>query len=221
MQITHAKAHKLIQFALDDALNFQERTTLSAHLEDCIECRAYADKIKEVESILLQVMKKQWNLRPIPLPIGTIRAKRNSKIQASIILATRTAAIGVVLLAFIFSIWQFTGSGGSTASSLSVSVPPVPTPSTQSTSTKTMFQNCAGMLYTIQENDTLESIAYRFSTSKEDLIAANNMKTETVNAGMEIIVPICKFTPTGNIHPTTLTTTYTPSISPITFTPDG
>jgi LysM repeat protein len=221
MQITHEEAHKLVQFDADNALNSQERLTLSAHLSACLECRAYEGEIKALEEILLPIMKKQWNIRPVPLSISTILAKRSSKPSTSTILTTRTVAMSVVVLTFIFSIWQFTMSGERAATPLPISVPPVPTPSTQSTSTKIMFQNCDGVLYTVQENDTLEGIAYQFSTSKEDLMAANNLLAETVTTGTELIVPLCNFTPTGTTHPTILTTTYTPSIHPTTFTPDG
>lgn len=220
MQITHEEVHKLIQLDIDDVLNSQEKTTLSMHLKDCMECRAYAEEIKEVESILLPVMKRQWSLQPIPFSIGPILVKRNSKIQTSLSLATRTAAASIVLLAFIFSIWQFTMSGGRESNPVPVSVLPVPAPSTQSTSTKITFQNCDGMLYTVQKSDTLDSIAYRFSVSKQELMAVNNLQTETVSTTMNLIVPICNFTPTGTIHPAALTT-YTPSISPTTFTPDS
>jgi hypothetical protein len=221
MQITHEKAHKLIQFNSDEALSAQEKITLSAHLKDCTECRAYADDIREVESILLPVMKRQWDLQPIPLSIGAIRAKRNSKLQMNIILATRMAAIGVVFLAYIFSVWQFSVSGGGESKPLPASVLPVPTPSTQSTSTKITFQNCDLTLYIVQENDTLESIAYQFSVSQEEIKAINNMKTETVSMAMKLMIPICNFTPTGTVNPTVLATTYTPPISLTTSTPDG
>jgi LysM repeat protein len=186
-----------------------------------MECRTYTAEIKEGENILLPVMIRQWNIQPIPLSIGTIYAKRNVTIRTSMILATRILAIGAVSLAFIFSVWQFTVSGAGEASPVPVSVPPVPTPSTQSTSTKITIQNCTGVLYSVQKNDTLESIAYQFTTSKQELMTANNLQTESINTGMELIVPVCHFTPTGTIHPATLTTTYTPSISPTTFTPDG
>jgi LysM repeat protein len=221
MQITHEEACTLIQFNADNALNPQEKVDLSAHIKECMECRTYADEIKEVENILLPVMTRLWNIQPIPLSIGTIYARRNATIRMSMILATRKLAIGAILLAFIFSVWQFTVSGTGESSPVPMGVPPVPTPSTQSTSTKITFHNCTGVLYTVQENDTLESIAYQFTTSKQELMAANNLQTESINTGMELIVPVCHFTPTGTIHPATLTTTYTPSISPTTFTPDG
>lgn len=222
MQITHEETHKLIQFNLDGALNSEEEITLAAHLKDCVECRAYAEEIKEVESILLPVMKRQWSLQPLPLSIDAIQVKRNSKTQNIMMtLVTRAAIIGIALVAFIFSAWQFIGSDGGISNPFPVSVPPIPTPSTQSTSTKIMFQNCDGIRYIVQENDTLESIAHQFSLSKEELMAANNLTTETISTAAELVIPICNFTPTGTTHPTTLTTTYTPSVRPTTFTPDG
>jgi hypothetical protein len=221
MQITHEEARRLIQFNADEVLNMQERITLSTHLKDCIECRAYADEIKEVESILLPVMQRQWNLQPLPLSIDAIRAKRSSRTPTSIILTTRTAAIGVVFLAFIFSVWQFALSSGPKLNPAPIGVPPIPTPSTQSTSTKVTFQACEDRLYTVQEIDTLDSIAYKFSTSKEEIMAANSMKSEAVRATTELVIPICNFTPTGTINPAIVATTYTPSKRATTTTPDG
>jgi hypothetical protein len=222
MQITHEEAHRLIQFNADEPLHADERMMLSRHLEACLECRVFAEGIKEVESLLLPVMKKRWDLPPLPLSIAAIRGERKTKTDTNIILATRIAAVSVVLLAFIFSVWQFTLSGGQGSSQMPVGALPVPTPSTQSTSTKVTFQTCQEMLYVVQEHDTLESIADQFSTSKEEIMAANRMITETVNPNMELVVPIfCNFTPTGTINPTTHATAYTPSQGPTTSTPDG
>lgn len=222
MQITHEEARELIQFNADEALDLQKKAVLYAHLKDCIECRAYVEDIKEVESILLPVMKRQWNLQPVPLSIDALTSKRDSKIRTSILLATRTAIVGVIFAAFIFSIWQFTLSSRQTPGQFPVDVLPVPTPSMQSTGTKSMLQNCEEILYIVQKKDTLESIADHFSTSKEEIMAINNMETETVVRTMELIIPKCDSTPTGTAEgPATLTTTYTPSIDLTTFTPDG
>jgi LysM repeat protein len=84
-----------------------------------------------------------------------------------------------------------------------------------------MLESCEELEYEVQENDTLESIANHFSISKEEIMSINNMKTETVNAKMELMIPICNFTPTGTVNPTALTTTYTPSTSPVPSTPGG
>lgn len=221
MQITHEEARRLIQFNAEEALDMQEKSTLSTHLKDCIQCRAYAEEIEEVESVLLPVMQSHWNLQPLPLSIDLIRAKRSSRTLINTILTTRTAAIGVVFLAFIFSVWQFALSSGPKLNPAPVGVPPIPTPSTQSTSTKITLQACEDRLYTVQENDTLDSIAYQFSTSKEEIMAANSMKSEAVQASTELVIPICNFTPTGTINPEIIATTYTPSKHATTTTPDG
>lgn len=224
MQITHEKAHKLIQYNADAELNPQEKAILSAHLKDCVECQVYAKEIKEVESILIPAMKRQWNLHPIPLSAYAIASKRNSKIQASILLATRTALIGFVFMAFVFSFWQFTLPSRPAFVQLPTNVLPVPTPSTQSTqsvSTSFLFQSCEMIIYRVEENDTLESIADQFSITNEEIMAINHLKTETINNTMELMIPICDSTPTGTVNPATLTTTYTPSIRQITSTPGG
>ena len=82
-----------------------------------------------------------------------------------------------------------------------------------------MFDKCDNRLYIVKENDTLESIADMFSASKEEIMASNNMKTETLSNAMEITIPICTSTPTGTLN--ALTTTYTPFINTITSTPGG
>ncbi len=218
MQVTHEEVRKLIQLNADNALDVQERTVLSAHLRDCLECRTYAEGIKAMESILVPVMKKHWNLQPIPLSLSTLIAKRNSRMQTGIILATRLAAIGIVFMAFVFSAWQFALSGKRATGPLPVGMLPVPTPSVQSTSTRSVSQNCAGTLYVVQENDTLESIAQRFSVSKEEIMTVNGMKTETVIATMKLMIPNCNLTPTGTVNPTAFSTTYTPTRSLVTST---
>jgi LysM repeat protein len=221
MQMTHEEARKLIQLNADETLNAQGKLVLSTHLKDCLECRAYAEEIKEVESVLVPLMKRQWNLQSIPHPVAAIRVKRSLKTRTDILLTTRTAAVGVILLTFVFSAWQFALSGRQGSSSPPVGILPVPTPSTQSTSTTSTSQSCEEMLYIVREGDTLESIAQQFAVSKEEIIAINRMKTETPHAGMELMLPVCNFTPTGTIHPTTLSTRYTPSTRPITSTPGG
>jgi len=223
MQITHEEARRLIQFSMDQMLKPQEKNILQIHLEACTECRTFFDEIKEVENLLLPTMLRQWNRQPVPLSMEAITDKRKSQrqLQSSLILATRTAIISIVFAAFVFSVWQFTQSGKQTSNPLPVGILPVPTPSSQSTSTKISFQNCEEMSYQVQENDTLESIAAQFSVSKHKLVAINNLSTETLSTQMELLIPICNSTPTRTVHPSTLTTTFTPLLGPTTSTPGG
>jgi LysM repeat protein len=224
MQITHEQARKLIQFSLDGLLLSAEKATLSAHLQDCMDCSAYANELKDVETTLLPVMKKQWDLRPIPLSIDVLIQNKNSRINASRLLATRTAMIGVAVVALFFSAWQFVVSGPVAPNQLTLVVPPMPTPSVltaQSTNTNITSEICEMVTYTVQGGDTLASIADRFSVSEDEIITINQLRSETVGPSLELVIPICNSTPTGTVNLATFTTTYTPIIKPTTSTPGG
>lgn len=221
MQITHEEARQLIHFNTDEALNPQEKTVLSTHINICFECRVYAEEIQEVERILLPMMKKHWNRRPMPLSISDLRVKRVAKPSSSnMILAMRTALIGFVFVALVFTAWQFTFSGQQLPGLSPVIVASVPTPSIESTNTTINPKSCDVIQYRVQANDTLASIAYQFSISKDEIVSINRLRTETVNTGMTLKIPACRFTPTGTMWPTITTTTFTPLISSATSSPE-
>lgn len=221
MQISHEEARKLIQFNLEQALKAHEKSKLQTHLDTCESCRAYAEDLTEVESILMPLMQRQWNFQPTPLSMRSISEKRIIKLDTSIILATRTAMISIIFVAFIFGVWQFTQSGKQTLDKPPVGVLPVPTPSIQSTNTKIVPRNCQEITYQVQENDTLEKIAYQFSVSKQEIMSINHLETETLNPDMKLLIPNCHSTPTGTMNPTVFTRTYTPSMDAIASTPGG
>ena len=224
MQITHEQARSFIQFSLDGILQSAEKAALSAHLQDCMDCRAYGSELKDVETILLRAMKKQWGVRPIPLSVHALLQKKNSRINANRLLATRKAMVGVAMVALFFSAWQFVVSGPVNPNQLTLTVPPIPTPSVltaQSTNTKVRFENCEMMPYSVQANDTLSSIADRFSITEEEIIAINQLQTEAVSTSMKLVIPLCNSTPTGIVNPATFTTTYTPTLKHATSTPGG
>jgi len=220
MEITHEEARRLIQHNADEALNQNKQIMLRAHLKDCADCRVYAAELNEIENTLRPVMQRQWDLRPTPLLMNVLPLKRKFKEKVSIILAIRTALAGLAIVAFIFSVWQFKLTNSATLSQTPLSILPVPTPSAQLTSTRIVSQNCEEIRYKVQENDTLESVADGFSTSKESIMIANEMKTEAIIPAMELIIPICHSTPTGTVNPPTHTT-HTPSTNPGTTTSNG
>ena len=220
MQITHEQAHTLIQLNMDQALGSQEMTVLFTHLEDCTDCQTYAQELKDMEGRLIPALKKQWSRQPTPLSI-TVLKERIQKTQASTLLTMRTAAMSLVVLAMFFSVWQFVFFGPSTSDQSPQLVPPVPTPSTISTNTMVTLENCELALYVVQANDTLAGIATQFLVATDEIMQINQLKTEAIQPSMKLIIPICKSTPTGTVHPVTFTTTYTPIINPTTSTPDG
>jgi LysM repeat protein len=221
MQINHEQARKLIQYNLDQSLKPGEKYLLQTHLNDCVECRSFVNEIKQVESLLLPVMKRHWNLEPAPLPMVSILEKRNSRWQTSMLLTTRNALISLVLVAFVLGAWQATRSASQLSTPMPIGVLPIPTPSGQPTSTKIRLTSCAEMLYQVRANDTLESIALKFSISKEKLMAFNNLNNETIRAKMDLLIPVCGSTPTGTTRPSPLTITFTPLIGATTSTPGG
>jgi LysM repeat protein len=166
------------------------------------------------------MLQRQWDQHPTPLSIATLTAKVNTNEAARMILATRIAAIGVMFAVFMFSAWQFTISQSSrSAHPLFTSIPAIPTPatSTELVSAMTQSQTCQETIYVVDDRDTLESIAAKFSVSKQDLLRANQIEGTAVQPGMSLVIPLCHFTPTANA----LTTTHTPVSSPITSTPGG
>jgi len=220
MQITHEQAHRLIQRSMDNLLNTQDSATLFEHLRNCIDCQSYKNEMNEVETLLVPVLKRQWNIQPIPFPLDTLMG-RSTKTQPSVLLTMRKAAIGLVVVMLFFSAWQFVNLGPLAPGPIAQDVPPVPTPSVQTARFTSTTDTCEMILYTIQGNDTLASIAERFSMPEEEIIAANHLEMEVIGNSMQLVIPICNFTPTGTVHPATFTTTYTPLTKPITSTPGG
>jgi hypothetical protein len=222
MQITHDQAHRLIQLNIDALLSLQDKAVLSAHLQDCGECQIYASEIKEVDSSLLPLLKRQWDSTPTPLSLDGLPGVKNAKPGAYTFLTTRKTALSVVIVALLFSVWQLMLSGAASPSLVPVGVPLIPTPSlpsARSTSTTIGLKECQMLVYTVQQTDTLEEIARRFSVSKTKLRAANHLSAGTFTTGMELMIPICKSTPTGTFD--ALTTTFTPMLNPTTSTPGG
>lgn len=223
MQIVHEEAHRLIQLSIEIALSSEKQASLSAHLKDCVECQVYAKEIKQVDLLLTPLLKRRWNVQPIPLQISSLMANHSSKRPAQRYMTIRnTVLITIVFAGFVFSAWQFILSGTGASRPFSLRVLPAPTPSMQSTSTESLLESCLTVRYTVQENDTLDSIARQFSISQEEIKTFNHLKSQTVPQGIELDIPICNLTPTGTVTgPATFTITYTPMLSPTTSTPGG
>ena len=216
MQITHAEAIQLIHYRADRQSHIPNERMLDEHLKGCPDCLAYARQLNEMENILQGAMRKQWNRSPAPLAIDILTANKNHWKESNSILITRTAMIGIAFLAFVFIGWQFTFTANSN-NSLQPGSLPIPTPSTLFTATSSKSQNCTKIQYQIQNDDTLESIADHFSTSKETIMELNNLHTDTAEPNTKILIPVCDSTPTSTTRPPTFT--ITPFLEPITYTP--
>jgi len=217
MQITHEEARRLIQFKADDSLSTTNEQNLSEHLNACTECQGYFGAVKQTESTLRQILRKQWNVHPLPLQMEAVYAKVNLTPGTSILLTTRKALIGVAFVMVAFITWQSMTSNSSSAQTPLGTVPLIPTPSTQYTATNTLQSDCKEVRYVVQPGDTLDSVAQHFSTSKESIIAANRLTSDAINPTEEMIIPFCESTPTSTTHPPTFT--ITPNFETISTTP--
>ncbi len=219
MSITHKQARELLQFNLDGVLQAAEKARLSAHLQDCIDCKAYARELKEVEAILVPVLKRQWNRTAFPLSIDALLQRKSAKVKANTSLSMRRTVVGVAVLAIFFSVWQFVVLGSPAFSQLPARAFTAPTPSLELTSTEIALKDCQWTLYVVQPDDTLASVAAQFSVSEEEIMRINNLNSKTLSTTMELMIPVCNFTPTGTVNPVTFPTTYTPALSLTTSTP--
>jgi hypothetical protein len=210
MSITHEEARRLIQFDTDRALKEREKNQLQDHLTGCLECSEYARQVHKLESTLVSVMQRKWNVQPIPSPAQTVSPREKSKSLQNILFATRIAAMGVICITFLFNIWHFTQSPGQSPNPVSSSAAPVPTPSILSTTTNAASLDCELISYKVQENDTLQSVASQFSVPPEAITTANHLDGNMLIPSMSLSIPICGQTP-GT--PRTATITFTPLLT--------
>ena len=217
MSITHEDARRLIQFRADDALKGVETHLLDTHLSSCPDCQKYAHSINELQSTLQPLMRRKWNQSPLPLSAGQTASKKSLPVTQRIFFATRIIAMGVICIAFLFNVWQFTQPGRQRPNPPQAEIPMIPTPSLQSTTTKVTNQKCETISYQVRENDTLKIIADRFAIPAEEIIRANNLTTRSLDTSMLLSIPVCNPTPSGT--PNTIKTTLTPLLGSNTLTP--
>jgi LysM domain-containing protein len=219
MSITHEEARRLIEFKADNALKGIDDNLLEAHLTSCLECQNYAANVLDLESTLQSLLQRRWNQYPLPLSTDGAVSRKNLKHTQNIFFATRIIAMGVICIAFLFNIWQFTQSGRQSTNPPSSEIPLIPTPSMQSTTTKVTDQQCEPILYQVRQKDTLESIANRFSVPTDKILSANHLKNATLATAMKLSIPVCNPTPPET--PNTVTTTYTPLFGQTSLTPEN
>ena len=65
-EITHQKAHALLQAAADGPLGVNEKSALDAHLTTCKECNDYARSLTTLEADLRKVFHAQWDRQRPP-----------------------------------------------------------------------------------------------------------------------------------------------------------
>jgi LysM repeat protein len=227
-EIIHHKARTLLQAAADRSLAPADRSGLDAHLTECRECNAYADRLARLEVELREAMHHKWdNYRPAlkllaiqnPSPAKLIWNNLFSQVHAlRKVTILATLLLGYVVIVNLVGVREpiandETPTALPTPNESSSIFVNSPTPFTQSALPDLTSLSCKTTIYVVQTNDTLESIAARFGITKEaiqqynpgdNLLAANSEFT-----GMELKIPLCESTTarTASIPGNTLTIT--------------
>ncbi|MCQ3937052.1 MAG: hypothetical protein DPW18_08410 [Chloroflexi bacterium] len=210
MSLTHAEAHTLIQCSLDHPLSTDEDNALSAHLQTCPACRAYAADMQDVDTSLRAVAQRYWNAPHPPLSMDALTGHAAAKPLR--VWAAQLAIASIVFVTVALSAWQVAQPGWTTNTKTPLSVSPIPTPSIQTASARPLPQECREIRYIVQEGDTLEGIAGRFSTSVKIIQNGNGFASATVVPGMEVRIPVCGATPSSTVHSPAFTNTTTPPV---------
>lgn len=223
-EITHQQARLLLQAAADRPLGGEEKTALNAHIANCQACSQLAGSLASLENRLREAMRARWDMQRPGLDLGAILHPPAAKLAWGRFLGQGYALgkvailaalfLGYILVASLFGLRSPLSGGGTPALAPTPNEPALafaasPTPPARLTSTGLSTQACETLVYIVQANDTLESIALGYGTTKEAILAYNveytQLASNTVFAGMQLVIPLCKGTPSQ-----TATTTITP-----------
>jgi LysM repeat protein len=230
-EITHKATHALLQAAVDRPLAATEKAALEAHLAGCKECSEYADRLANLEVTLRQALHEKWDDARPNLNLQTIKNPSAVKFLWNY-LFSQTQAFGkaTVIAALVLGYFVIVNLVGFRVQITNDETPTVlptpnatalnsvisPTPSIQTSQIGKNVQACKTVLYVVQENDTLESIAVHHGTTTEAILEYNlednSLTAETVFTGKEIRIPRCESTPSRTASiPANLRTTTPPN----------
>jgi|GEM_PF-4530496 len=229
MDDPHKYARFLIQSAFDQPLSVSELELLNAHLAQCEDCQAYAQKLAELQSTLQRVIRKTAK-NPVGFPpIQTIKQRSMALALRNKVLGTvgRMAVIPIFMFTFLFAA-QMIGPQkidiiGSATGSRPPAISPMiaPTPPERTIKTVQPIQSCGIVTYTVRENDSLASIAATFAIPQATIQAYNSLKSNLLEKDSELVIPICEHTPAGISTTPTVTITLVPHENTLAPSPRG
>lgn len=218
-ELAHQKFQTLLQVATDQALRPEEQMILDHHLSECLECQKYAQNLNLLEDGLRRVMQQQWNVRSKPLTVDAIKNRSQRTLAPSHFAAAFSKFAFVPMLALtifmVLTIKMTNPQKSSTELGVALSGTPsmaqiIPRPPASNTIAKLRTQTCRQVSYAAQKGETLGSIAIKFGVSKESIAAYNGLSSDTLDASLTLVIPICERTP--------LETTTTTPTAPNTLT---
>lgn len=219
--ITHEGARILLQTAADQELQITQRESLDLHLSVCEECRVYAKGLTELQDVLQKTLQKRWNVSLQPLSIKEIaHSAINAKpSHQSLTIARRFVAVPIIItmlftILITSGVWYFQIDEISPTPPLATAALMMPIPSAKMMTTRliTLESECDFLIYEAQPNDTVDSIAQKFSISRKTLMDYNNMTAaDVLPPYAQLRIPQCSPTPSATPQTPARTTTITAS----------
>ena len=210
-EITHQEARLLLQAATDQVIKPDEIIDLNSHLTQCRACIEYAKSLADLETNLRRIMHANWDSQQPKLEMQAILNPHPVKLlwnsfASQTHMMEKVGVVIVLLLGYVFIANLVGIQSPITKDKTPTPLPtpngqPVvffnsPTPSVNSSLTKVVSPACdITTMYLVQENDTLDSIAFHHGITKEVILAYNDLNSSTVFTGMELIIPLCDSTP--------------------------
>lgn len=63
VRLSHPDARRYLHRAADGDLPAEAQAQLQAHLDECAECRAYAEELRALETLLTHALRQRWEHR--------------------------------------------------------------------------------------------------------------------------------------------------------------
>lgn len=226
-EITHQEARALLQRVADQPLEANQKAALEAHLATCPTCNAYADSLASLEANLKNILHRRWDRQQAHLDRDRILNSQTSLFGSDFSNLARGAgkvALAAAFLLGFFMIANLVGERSPGPDSKTQAPPPTPghltlsdttslTPSVPLTLTEFSAQVCENVNYIAQADDTLEKVASMFGTTRAILMEYNHLDTGEIIPGMELLIPMCKATPSRIPMTPHQTITTTPLLS--------
>jgi anti-sigma factor RsiW len=107
--LTHAEAKRYLHQAADGDLPAETEAQLQAHLAECAECRAYAEELRALETLLTHALRQRWEHRRPARDLGRPLAPRRAGWAERLLQVTRPlmqVSSFMIVFAFMVAMMQ-------------------------------------------------------------------------------------------------------------------
>lgn len=171
--------------------------------------------ISELEEGLRRITHQKWDKYEPAISIAEIKKQTTLSILQIFPsnLITKMALVSLFVCAYaIFFYTPFNSPSMFDFGNIAIPIPNVPRPTSTPTLQNTATQKaaCSDVVYTVQEGDTLNSIAAKLSVSPVIIQKYNQTNIENAVPGTSLVISICQSEETTSTNEPTGTMTFAP-----------